>query len=110
MEKDRKEKELLLSWAQRNHLETDIFPKIGKEDQSYFIKAEPREYLKEHQFEGVEEIRENIRKMCENDSRIQEIEKSLIVAAMKNKPSKNEFKKSESVSDKNELPAYIYNF
>lgn len=110
MEKDRKEKELLFSWAERNYVETDLFPQIDRECQSYFVKSEPKEYLEEYRFEGVEEIRQYFEKMGEKDDRIKEIEQVLLVAAMKNKPRKSEFRDCENVSDKDDLPAYIYNF
>ena len=48
--------------------------------------------------------------MGEKDDRIKEIEQVLLVAAMKNKPRKSEFRDHENVSDKDDLPAYIYNF
>jgi len=110
MEKDRKEKELLFSWAERSHIETDMFPQIEKECGSYFIKETSREYLEEYQFEGVEEIRNYLEKMSEKDERIREIEQVLLIAAMKNKPRKSEFRECQNTGDKDDLPVYIYNF
>lgn len=110
MDKNRKEKDILLMWGTRVHSDTDVFPQIDKTCQSYFEVSDSRERLTEYQFEGQDELKKYIEEIIGEDNRFEDIKQALFVAAIKNKPKQNELEKKMDNSADDTIPAYIYNF
>lgn len=110
MDKNRKEKDLLLLWGTKNHSSTDVFPQINKECQSYFELSTSREYLTEYQFDGLDEFKRYIEEVFGENNRTEDLKQVLFIAAMKNKPKHGGLEKPIDYSDDNTIPAYIYNF
>ena len=98
------------------HLELDIpdgleksFDFTHKERDSYYVLQDKHEYLTEYGFETVPQLKEMLDRLWENEQYMQGIEKTVLAAAIKNKP-----KQEESVCEERDadgyMPEFIYNF
>lgn len=116
MDKNEKEKELFYQWSlKKNPQDNETFCRPDKQTDSYFVLKTSDKYIREYGFETVPELEEELDKMWENQPHLQEIEKAVLVASIKNKPRKIEEapkvdldKKEKNIKEK--MPAYIYNF
>ncbi len=114
MDKNVREKEALY------HLELsgteDIkksFTEVECELETYFFPKEEKEYLMEYDFDSLPQLKEKLNSFWENEECMKGIIQTVLVAAMKNKPSR-EAKETRNIENsgniEGELPAFIYNF
>lgn len=108
-----KEADKLYQWACDNHtkeLEEKYFSKFDKDCKSYYEKKSlQEEYCKEYTFQTMPELRSELSAMWKDDAIMEQIQKVVLVAAMKNKPEIN--KSDENTKEKMEqIKPYIYNF
>lgn len=105
-----REKEMLY------HLELDMSDKwkkmfdfmYGKRD-SYYVLQDKHEYLMEYSFETVPQLKEMLDRLWENEQYMQDIEKTVLAAAIKNKPKREEQNNIKKDED-GYMPEFIYNF
>lgn len=112
MDRNEKEKNMLLEWAERNN-EVYQFTRIAKEKKSYFIERQEEPYIREYGFETLPELFHEMDCMWKNEQYMEEIRKVIGVAALKNKPSEDMHGQEEinPTADKEDiLPEFIYNF
>lgn len=115
-DKNRKEKEHLLAWGGRNSklYQNRIFPSIERDRKSYWIKRkENEEYLEKYGFDTIPELDSRLSAVLGNEDFMKEIQKSVLVACMKNQePEKLDASGQPHTAKKEErtLPEYIYNF
>lgn len=107
---NQREIEKLYQWASEYHteeIEEKYFTKIDKKCASYF---EPRvsqaAYCREYTYDSMPKLRDELEAMWKDDDVMKQIEKVVLVAAMKNKPLLEDNIKSKM----NQLKPYIYNF
>lgn len=98
------------------HLELDMsdgweksFDFTHKEKESYYVLQDKHEYLMEYGFETVPQLKEILDGLWENKSYMQNIEKTVLAAAIKNKP-KQEVRESTEKDTDGYMPEFIYNF
>ena len=108
------EKDRLYQWACDNHskeLEEKYFTKIDRKCKSYFEKRSYQDlYYIEYSYQTMPEIKSELDAMWENDDVMENIEKVVLVASMKNKP-KLEKELGEDQNERMEqLKPFIYNF
>lgn len=110
MDKCKQEKEKLYNLAcsyQHNY-----YTQIDSSKESYFINREETTYIREYGFGTLPELKEELNRMWEKDSVMQECLKVVLVSALKLKPQgagENHVQRSEEYGEE-KLPAYIYNF
>lgn len=75
------------------HLELDVsdgweksFDFTHKEKDSYYILQDKHEYLMEYGFETVSQLKEMLDRLWVNEKYMQDIEKTVLAASIKNKP------------------------
>lgn len=93
----------------------ESFRSVDTGRESYFVPQEERNYIMEYYFETVPQLKERLNELWKDDSYMQDIIKTVVVAAMKNKPLKSNQESVETEKDKekqnqNHMPAFIYNF
>lgn len=98
------------------HLELDMpdgweetFDFAHKDKDSYYVLRGRQEYLMEYGFETLPQLKEILDKLWENDSCVKNIEKTVLVAAIKNKP-KQETRESRERDTDGCMPEFVYNF
>lgn len=108
------EKEKMYQWACDNHteeLEEKYFTKIDKTCESYFEKKLRQEtYCREYHFQTMPELRSELEVMWEKDEMMEQVEKAVLVAAMKNKPRLRFDGQSKREVRTDQLSSFIYNF
>lgn len=114
MKKDSREKELFYQWSNKEDVKYS-FDKIDVQKESYFIKSEPREYIREYHFETLPELKEELTKMWTGEKDMESIMQAVLVAAFKNKPMNSSdsgmVSSGQNTPNNGEkMPAYIYNF
>lgn len=114
MDKNVREKEALyhLELAGIDNIKKS-FTEIDCEKESYFIPREEKKYLMEYEFDSLPQLKEKLNLLWENEEYMKSVLQTVLVAAMKNKPS-SEVKEERNIEDtqnaEGELPAFIYNF
>ena len=99
------------------HLELDIpdgweksFDFTHKEKDSYYVLQDKHEYLMEYGFETVPQLKEMLDRLWENEPCLQDIEETVLAAAMKNKP-KQEVRECAEKDVHGHVPEFIiYSF
>lgn len=98
------------------HLELDMtdecaksFDFTHKEKDSYYVLQDKHEYLTEYDFETVPQLKEMLDRLWENEWYMQDIEKTVLAAAIKNKPNLEVQESIERDTD-GYMPEFIYNF
>lgn len=98
------------------HLELDMsdgweksFDFTHKEKDSYYVLQDKHEYLMEYGFETVPQLKEVLDRLWENEQYMQDIEKMVLAAAIKNKPKQEERVCAERDAH-GYMPEFIYNF
>lgn len=112
MDRNEKEKYMLHEWAEKNNSAYQ-FPEIEKEKESYFIKRQEKLYIREYEFETLPELFQGLDCMWQDEKCMEQIRKTVGVAALKNKPSEEvnrEMEKNYTDKTKDILPEFIYNF
>ena len=111
MDKNEKEKNMLYEWAKRDSSEYSL-SRIDKDIESYFSHGERRVYIREYGFETLPELFSELDCLWKDEQIMEQIKKTVGVAALKNKPYLYEEKQTESVGKKKEdiLPEFIYTF
>lgn len=111
------EKERLYQWACTYHtgeLEVEYFTNIQKERESYYEKRDPLEkYGKEYTFQTMPELRRELELLWDGDEVMEQILKTVLVAAMKNKPlpgTEGEGQEASPREVKEQIKPFIYNF
>lgn len=117
MDKNKREMEQLYQWASDNYkkeLEDKYFTKIDGNCKSYFKKrSSGSEYCKEYKFETMQQLKNELSVMWKDEAAMQQIEKVVLVAAMKNKPyaeKKGQYEGKENTGNMEQLKPFIYNF
>lgn len=77
---------------------------------SLFVSSPKRAYLMEYDFETAPQLKVKLDALWEDEECMQAVKKTVLVAAMKNKPSKTEVKKEQEKEIREQMPAFIYNF
>lgn len=114
MDKNVREKEALY------HLELsgtenikESFAEVDYKLETYFSPKEEKEYLMEYDFDSLPQLKEKLNLLWENEEGMKGIVQTVLVAAMKNKPTR-EVKETRNIenseNNEGELPAFIYNF
>ena len=116
-DKNQTEKDKLYEWAcscVTREIKEKYFPAIDREAKSYYEERDSRQkagYCREYTYETVPELKAELASLWDGDAGMVQIEKAVLVAAMKNKPSKETTAVPEEVSEKmKELTPFIYNF
>lgn len=98
------------------HLELDIpdgleksFDFTHKKKDSYFVQQKKHEYLMEYRFETLPQLKEILDRLWEKEPYMQDIEKTVLAATIKNKP-KQEVRESTEREAEGYMPEFIYNF
>lgn len=98
------------------HLELDMpdgwrnsFDFARKEKESYYVLQDNREYLLEYGFETIPQLRKMLDRLWENELYMQDIEKTVLAAAIKNKPKQEESMCAER-DTQGHMPEFVYNF
>lgn len=98
------------------HLELDMtdeweksFNFAHKERDSYYVPQDKHEYLTEYNFETVPQLKEMVDRLWENEQYMQDIERTVLAAAIKSKP-KQEVRESVERDTDGYMPEFIYNF
>lgn len=98
------------------HLELDMldgwkktFDFTHKEKDSYYVLHDKHEYLMEYGFETIPQLKEMLDRLWENEQYMQDIEKMVLAAAIKNKP-KQEVRESLERDADGYMPEFVYNF
>ena len=98
------------------HLELDMpdgweksFDFMYKEKDSYYVLQDKHEYLMEYGFETVPQLKEMLDRLWENEQYMQDIEKTVLAASIKNKPKQEERENTKRDAD-GYMPEFIYNF
>lgn len=92
---------------------SESFRLVDTGRKSYFVPQEERNYIMEYYFDTVPQLKESLDELWKEDTYMQSIIKTVVVAAMKNKPMKSIQESVETEKDKekqNQMPAFIYNF
>ncbi len=110
MEKIQNENDKLYDIAcnyQRNY-----YTENGCIKESYFVKREEDSYIREYGFETLPELKDELKKMWNEDVVMQECMQTVLVSALKLKPVEGKDGETRNGGeDKSEkLPGYIYNF
>ncbi|MDE7177494.1 MAG: hypothetical protein K2O59_06720 [Lachnospiraceae bacterium] len=81
-------------------------------EESYFIKRVEESYIREYGFETLPELKDELKKMWDEDAVMQECMQTVLVSALKLKPVEGKDGETRNCGeDKSEkLPGYIYNF
>ncbi|MDE5696526.1 MAG: hypothetical protein K2I96_03800 [Lachnospiraceae bacterium] len=111
MERCAREKETLFHFKLDE--EEIEFNKTTSLAESYFTLYPERDYLMEYSFETAQQLKEKLDVLWENEKYMQVISKTVLVAALKNKPLDMESEKNKVESKQNtnnQMPNYIYNF
>lgn len=112
-DKNKREKENLLRWAEQYSLQqkAHIFSSMDNELSTYWTEKNACEsYLMEYGFFSLPDIKKDLDLMWKHDEIMSAVEKSVLVAIMKNEIMSN-LKQSYIQSDHSEsLPEFIYNF
>lgn len=91
----------------------ESFMEIDHELKSYFIPKKEGDYLMEYNFDSLPQLKEQLNLLWEQEEYMKGIVQTVLVAAMKNKPSR-EVKEERNIENREnvegELPAFIYNF
>lgn len=112
-DKNKREKENLFHWGEEYSAQQkdNIFTSINFENASYWIqRTDSENYLTEYGFDSVPELKNCLDSMWKYDEIMSDIEKSVLVAAIKNKVVADSDRlhiKSEHIVS---LPEFIYNF
>lgn len=80
---------------------------------SYFIPYPERDYLMEYSFETAAQLKEKFSVLCADEKYKQDIGKTLLAAAMKNKPldrGNSKLKANSGQDAKHQIPEFIYSF
>lgn len=105
------EKQKIYEWASRNEEVKYCFSKPDSEQESYYTPYRGAEsYLLNYDFETLPELRKLIETYSEKDIQLQDIQKVLLVAAMKGKVQVEDEKTIDTIKKQKELKEYIYVF
>lgn len=114
IDRNQSDKEKMYQWACDKHteeLEEKYFTKIDKACESYFEKKLSQEtYCREYCFQTMPELRSELEAMWGNDEAMEQVEKAVLVAAMKNKPRVKCDGQSEREVQTDQLSPFIYSF
>ena len=80
-----------------------------KEKDGYYVSQDKHEYLMEYGFEIAPQLKEMLDRLWENEQYMQDIKKTVLAAAIKNKP-KQEAQESAERDAVGYMPEFIYNF
>lgn len=115
MDKNKTEKDKLYQWACENSTKAmmdAIFSSITKDTDSYYEKADNREYIREYEPETAVDIKQELSSLWEEDGCSNEVFKQIetvcTVACMKNK--NREVYDKQVIHNKEQLKPYIYHF
>ncbi|MDE6056298.1 MAG: hypothetical protein K2G55_21635 [Lachnospiraceae bacterium] len=99
------------------HLELDMpdeweksFDFTYKERGSYYMLQDKHEYLMEYGFETLPQLKETLDRLWENEQYMQDIKKTVLAAAIKNKPKQEESVYAEKDTHGHMPEFIIYNF
>lgn len=101
---DNKEIRIFFDWSVRNEGNYS-YTKVDKNIESYFVKYDRKEYIKEYGFETIVELKEELTQMWLGAKYMEEVIKPVAVAAMKNQPKDDGNKNKTEV-----LNEFIYIF
>lgn len=105
------EKQKIFEWASKNDEIRYCFSKPNLEQESYYTPYRSAEsYLLNYNFETLPELRELIETHSEMDVQLLDIQKVLLVAAMKGKVQIEEEKTIDVIERQKALKEYIYVF
>lgn len=107
MDKCKREKEKLYEYA--SALQQNYFAQNESSIDSYFFKREECSYIREYGFEGIQELREELGQMWEQDEIMQQCIQIISIAALKMKPNEEINDEGMKENIKGKLPSYIYN-
>lgn len=85
---DVKDKEELFQWASENYseeIERRYFTRINQNQDSYYIKKIPDEYLKEYDYQTLSDLKNELHKLWGDEPVMSEMIQKAAVIAMKNK-------------------------
>lgn len=120
MDKNEKEKQLLLKWAAGNAGNYQ-FQTIDQSKDSYFIQrdkgADQNQYIREYGFDTLPELLGELDTLWKEDEVMASVKRVVGIASLKNKPSR-EVQETTIIEDKDDgkkemsdrLPEFIYNF
>lgn len=98
------------------HLQLDMpdgweksFDFTHKEKDSYYVLQDKHEYLTEYGFETVPQLKKLLDRLWEKEPYMQDIERTVLAAAIKNKPKQEAYESAERDAD-GYMPEFIYNF
>lgn len=112
MDRNEREKNMLREWAEKNNSAYQ-FPKIEKDKDSYFIERQETSYIREYGFETLPELFQELNILWKDEKSMEQINKVVGVAALKNKPSEDiqkQVQEEDADEMKDMLPEFIYNF
>lgn len=108
MDKCKREKDKLYEYA--SMVSQNYFVQNESDTDSYFFKREECSYIREYGFESVQELKEELNHMWDQDEIMQQCIQTISIAAIKMKPNEeieDESKDTKNIKEK--LPSYIYN-
>lgn len=114
MNKNQREKDILLQMADLAARHTGCFTVPERDADTYFVEKTDHDYLREYGFETVPELRNLLQTEMELDNKQDELLlKMMTIAAFKNRNETNNKGGTEEQRDIPErhdtLPSYIYN-
>lgn len=109
------EKEKIYQWACDNYTEEikeKYFTKIDRECDSYFeSRIYSEKYCREYSFQTVVDMRNVLSELWRDDVIMEKVSQIVLVASMKNKPSREKGRHSENtLGEKETIKPYVYNF
>lgn len=107
-----KEKEKIYEWALKDDNVRYCFSEPNQDMESYYTKYNNGKdcYLMEYDYETLPELKEIYEEYCGMASSMQEIQKTVLIAAMKGKLQVEEEVEANAVEKQKELKEYIYGF
>lgn len=107
-----KEKERMYKWASNDDEVKYCLSEPNKDMKSYYTKYknEKDHYLMEYSYETLPELQRLYEEYCGTTSDMQEIQKTVLIAAMKGKLYVEEEIETDTVEKQKELKEYIYGF
>lgn len=120
MDKTQREKESLRSWKVNGYYGENPgrIAEIDKERESYFVPKNENAYLMEYEFGSLPELKKMLDVLWNGKPYMREIQKVVLVAAMKNKPQEvckesdggKQEEQEQTAHTADQLPSFIYNF
>lgn len=117
MDKNQTEKERLFKWACENFTKDrteNIFTPIKKDSDSYYEKAENKEYIREYGLDTAADIKQELLSLWRGDVQNSEIYEQVkticTVACMKSKNSERRGNVAVQDKHKKQLKPFIYQF